>query len=33
MADTIVAAVEALGVHEVEAVHPARQTLASGFDD
>jgi hypothetical protein len=32
VADTIVPAVEALGVHEVEAVHPAREMLARGFD-
>jgi hypothetical protein len=32
VADTVVPAVEALRVHEVQPVHPARQMLARGFD-
>jgi hypothetical protein len=33
VADAVVPPVEALRVHEVEPVHPARQVLARGFDD
>jgi hypothetical protein len=31
--DAVVPPVEALRVHEVEPMHPARQVLACGFDD
>jgi hypothetical protein len=33
VADPVVPAVEALGVHEVEPVHAARDVLARGLDD